>query len=82
MGKYHVGCGFAGIYAGRWRSEKNSPDGFHEWAAKSDVTNEAIHAVMLHLLPNDDDTVNSVRCLHQSGRYVKLSVEWENPDEA
>lgn len=40
---YHVGCGFAGIYAGTLK-----PNGI-EWRNKTDVTDEALEAVRDYL---------------------------------
>lgn len=42
--EYHVGCGLFGIYAGTLMKPKK--DGMIMWRKKSDVTEEAIHAVM------------------------------------
>ena len=42
--EYHVGCGLFGIYAGTLMKPKK--DGVIMWRKKSDVTEEAIHAVM------------------------------------
>ena len=44
MAEYHVGCGFAGIYAGTLKRNKRD-----EWLNKSNVTNEAINAVVLYM---------------------------------
>ena len=43
MAEYHVGCGFAGIYAGTINPKSET------WRNKSDVTNEAINAVVQHM---------------------------------
>ena len=45
MAEYHVGCGFAGIYAGTL-----NPKNKEMWRAKSDVTHEALCAVAQYLL--------------------------------
>ena len=42
--EYHVGCGLFGVYAGTLMKPKK--DGMIMWRKKSDVTEEAIHAVM------------------------------------
>lgn len=47
MVKYHVGCGFAGIYAGILNPK--TKDGYQTWKDKSVVTEEAISAVAQHL---------------------------------
>lgn len=47
MAEYHVGCGIAGIYAGRL--DKSG----ERWAAKSLVTDEVVSAAAQYLLQND-----------------------------
>lgn len=47
MAKYHVGYGFAGIYAGILNPK--TKDGYQTWKDKSVVTEEAISAVVQHL---------------------------------
>lgn len=47
MTKYHVGYGFAGIYAGTLNPK--TKDGYQTWKDKSVVTEEAISAVAQHL---------------------------------
>ena len=44
MAEYHVGCGFAGIYAGTINPKSET------WRNKSDVTHEALCAVAQYLL--------------------------------
>lgn len=47
MAEYHVGCGmFGNIYAGTLSTPRK--DGLKMWRNKSDVTDEAITAVMGH----------------------------------
>ena len=47
MAEYHVGCGiFGDIYAGTFN--KPSKNGLKIWRNKSEVTKEAIHAVVQH----------------------------------
>lgn len=51
MSEYHVGCGIAGIYAGKIREDKN---GNLVWSGKkSDVTGECFSAVVNYLLMKD-----------------------------
>ncbi len=51
MTEYHVGCGIAGIYAGKIRKDKN---GNLVWSGKkSDVTGECFSAVVNYLLTMD-----------------------------
>ena len=47
MAKYHVGYGFAGIYAGILNPK--TKDEYQTWKDKSVVTEEAISAVAQHL---------------------------------
>lgn len=49
MAEYHVGCGmFGNIYAGTMAPPRK--DGLKMWRNKSDVTDEAITAVMGHFI--------------------------------
>ena len=49
MAEYHVGCGmFGNIYAGTMTPPRK--DGLKMWRNKSDVTDEAITAVMGHFI--------------------------------
>ena len=43
MTEYHVGCGAFGIYAGTLNKRKD------RWQNKSEVTEEATHAVVQHV---------------------------------
>lgn len=43
MAEYHVGCGAFGIYAGTLNKRKD------RWQNKSEVTEEATHAVVQHV---------------------------------
>lgn len=71
MANYHVGCGIAGIYAGTLK--KNGI----EWLNKSDVTNEAINAVVQHMyfkVP-EGESVFAYAFKMNDGNYVRLKVE-------
>ena len=71
MAQYHVGCGIAGIYAG---TLKKSGD---EWMNKSDVTIEAIIAVVQHMyfqIPEGENAF-AYGFRMRDGRYVMLKVE-------
>ena len=71
MAEYHVGCGIAGIYAG---TLKKSGD---EWLNKSDVTNEAIGAVIQHMyfqVPEGEKSF-AYAVKMRDGNYVRLKVE-------
>lgn len=49
MAEYHVGCGmFGNVYAGTMMPPRK--DGLQMWRNKSEVTNEAIEAVMGHFI--------------------------------
>lgn len=48
MAEYHVGCGAFAIYAGTLNKGGNL------WRTKSEVTEEAINAVALYLLENEE----------------------------
>ena len=58
MAEYHVGCGmFGNIYAGTMAPPRK--DGLQMWCNKSDVTQEAVEAVMGHFITEmerDDKT--------------------------
>ena len=61
MTEYHVGCGAFGIYAGILNKDKTM------WKNKSDVTNEALDAVVQYLLQEnvvmDFNYKNEIYCL-------------------
>ena len=49
MAEYHVGCGLFGtIYAGTMMKPRK--DGLQLWRSKSDVTDEAVSAVLSHFI--------------------------------
>ena len=71
MAEYHVGCGIAGIYAGTLKKSGN------EWLNKSDVTNEAINAVVQYMyfkIPEDENGF-AYGFKMRDGSYVRLKVE-------
>ena len=71
MAEYHVGCGLAGIYAGTLK--KNG----EEWLHKSDVTNEAINAVIGYMywqVPKDEKAFAYAVKL-RDGKYARLKLE-------
>ena len=71
MADYHVGCGLFGIYAGTLK--KNG----EEWRNKSEVTNEAINAVVQHMywkVPEGEDSF-AYGFKMRDGKYVRLMVE-------
>ena len=71
MAEYHVGCGLFGIYAGTIK--KNS----EEWLNKSEVTDEAIQAVVMHMywkIPKGEhDFAYGFKM--RDGKYVRLKIE-------
>lgn len=71
MADYHVGCGLAGIYAGVLK--KNG----EEWLHRSEVTNEAIDAVIGHMyfqIPEGESSI-AYHAKLNSGKTVLLSLE-------
>lgn len=49
MAEYHVGCGlFGNVYAGTYAPPRK--DGLQAWRNKSEVTSEAVEAVMGHFI--------------------------------
>ena len=71
MAEYHVGCGFAGIYAGTLK--KNGK----EWLHKSDVTDEAILSVIQHMYfqLKGGETSMAYAVKMNDGKYVRLKIE-------
>ena len=72
---YHVGCSdITGlIYAG-----KGKRDGaYTEWSSKSEVTSEAINAVMGHMLLKMDRGAEKTAYMNttRDGRYLRLVLE-------
>lgn len=64
MAEYHVGCGIAGIYAGRLK--KNG----YEWIEKSDVTKEVLQCALDYLYTNGKVVTETI-----NGKRYKMSVE-------
>ncbi len=77
MAEYHVGCGFAGIYAGILK--KNG----EEWLHKSNVTEDAINAVRdyLFLQKRADDNMFGYEWTLKDGRKLKLTIVVEDAAE-
>ena len=72
MAQYHVGCGIAGIYAGTLKKGKND-----EWFNKSDVTSEAINAVVAYMyykIPKGENAF-AYAFKMRDGKYVRLKIE-------
>ena len=72
MAQYHVGCGIAGIYAGTLKKGKND-----EWLNKSDVTDEAINAVVTYMYNKIPEGENAFAYGFKSrnGKYIRIKVE-------
>lgn len=87
MAEYHVGCGmFGNIYAGTMAPPRK--DGLKMWRNKSDVTNEAIEAVMGHFITEmerDDKSKIQEAWGVRGGKTLKvtfeLSTDKEQPNE-
>lgn len=78
MAEYHVGCGmFSGnIYAGTMAQPRK--DGLQMWRNKSDVTQEAIEAVMTHFITEmERDDKNKVQKAWgvRGGKTLKVTFE-------
>jgi len=71
MPEYHVGCGLAGIYAGTLKKNGN------EWLHKSNVTDEAIEAVIGHMywkVPEGEKAF-AYAVKMRDGKYARLKLE-------
>lgn len=71
MAQYHVGCGIAGIYAGTITKKGD------KWLNKSDVTDEAIDAVLHYMYDQIPEGQNSFAYgfKMRSGEYARLKIE-------
>lgn len=72
MPEYHVGCGLCGIYASTLK--KNG----EEWLHKSNVTNEAIKAVIGHMYwkaMDDEENGFAYAVKLVNGKYARLKLE-------
>lgn len=79
--EYHVGCGLFGIYAGTLMKPKK--DGVIMWRKKSDVTEEAIHAVMQYFkqtMDGHDKTAASASYEFADGRTLTVNFTITQPD--
>ena len=77
MAEYHVGCGmFGNIYAGTMAPPRK--DGLQMWRNKSDVTSEAIEAVMGHFITEmerDDKSKIQKAWEVRGGKTLKVTFE-------
>lgn len=71
MAEYHVGCGAFGIYAGTLNKKGDM------WLRKSDVTNEAIDAVIGHMYFQIPEGEKAYACAVKlkNGKYARLKLE-------
>lgn len=77
MAEYHVGCGlFGNVYAGTYAPPRK--DGLQAWRNKSDVTSEAIEAVMGHfIMEMERDNKNKIQKSWGVRGSKKLKVTFE-----
>ena len=77
MAEYHVGCGmFGNIYAGTMAPSRK--DGLQMWRNKSDVTSEAVEAVMCHFITEmERDDKNKIQKAWgvRGGKTLKVTFE-------
>ena len=77
MAEYHVGCGmFGNVYAGTYALPRK--DGLQAWRNKSDVTSEAIEAVMGHFIMEiERDDKNKIQKSWgvRGGKKLKVTFE-------
>ena len=71
MTEYHVGCGFAGIYAGRLNKNKDM------WVNKSDVTDEVLNCAFDYLYTNKKEVRAKVNGKEYAMRIVPYKAESE-----
>ena len=83
MAEYHVGCGlFGNVYAGTYAPPRK--DGLQAWRNKSDVTSEAIEAVMGHfIMEMERDDKNKVPKAWgvRGGKTLKVTFEISTREE-
>ena len=83
MAEYHVGCGlFGNVYAGTYATPRK--DGLQAWRNKSDVTSEAIEAVMGHfIMEMERDDKNKIQKVWgvRGGKKLKVTFELSTDEE-
>ncbi len=83
MAEYHVGCGlFGNIYAGTMAPPRK--DGLQVWRKKSEVTSEAIEAVMGHfIMEMERDDKNKIQKAWgvRGGKTLKVTFELSTDKE-
>ena len=83
MAEYHVGCGlFGNVYAGTYAPPRK--DGLQAWRNKSDVTSEAIEAVMGHFVTEmmRDNKIEIQKAWEvRGGKTLKVTFELSTDKE-
>lgn len=83
MAEYHVGCGlFGNVYAGTYATPRK--DGLQAWRNKSDITSEAIEAVMGHfIMEMERDDKNKIQKVWgvRGGKNLKVTFELSTDEE-
>lgn len=83
MAEYHVGCGmFGNVYAGTYAPPRK--DGLQAWRNKSNVTSEAIEAVMGHFIMEiERDDKNKIQKIWRvrGGKKLKVMFELSTDEE-
>lgn len=82
MAEYHVGCGAFGIYAGTVNPPRK--DGYQTWRQKSDVTGEAIEAVVQYLVQEmkiKGKTKHHMQFLFTDNALANIDIEIVKKDE-
>lgn len=77
MAEYHVGCGlFGNVYAGTYALPRK--DGLQAWRNKSEVTREAVEAVVNHfIIKMEHDGKNKIQKAWEvrGGKTLKVTFE-------
>jgi hypothetical protein len=83
MTEYHVGCGlFGNVYAGTYAPPRK--DGLQAWRNKSDVTSEAVEAVMGHFVTEmmrENKTEIQKAWKVRGGKTLKVTFELSTDKE-
>ena len=72
MAEYHVGCGVAGIYAGRLNKYKDM------WVSKSLVTDEVLGCAFDYLYTNKKEFRAKINGIEYAMRIVKVTEPQES----
>ena len=83
MAEYHVGCGlFGNVYAGTYAPPRK--DGLQAWRNKSEVTSEAVEAVMGHFVTEmmrENKTEIQKAWKVRGGKTLKVTFELSTDKE-